>query len=109
MADAALAGMVLCRLAGGVGCNVAPTAVWPGDHIFCTQGGFHYSLTLTKRPGQWVPKWPGGGRGGQVAGSMADSFRQNGGVGKNTHFFRELDPFPPIHPAGGGGRAVRKS
>ena len=28
MAEAALAGMVLCRLAGGVGCNVA-SLTWP--------------------------------------------------------------------------------
>jgi len=42
--------------------------------------------------------------GGQVAGSMADPFRQAAvSVSKNTHFSRELDPFPPIHLAGGDG------
>jgi hypothetical protein len=29
-------------------------------------------------------------------------------VGKNTRFPRELDPFPPIHLAGGGGRRDEK-
>jgi hypothetical protein len=45
----------------GASLNPAPTTVWPGDHIFCTQDGFHESLTLTESPGQWVPKWPCGG------------------------------------------------
>ncbi len=40
---------------------------------------------------------------------MADPFRQTAvSVGKNTHFSRKLDPFPPIHLAGGGGRRAEK-
>jgi hypothetical protein len=47
MAEAALAGMVLCRLAGGLAVcgqsHLAPTAVWLGDHILCKQDGFQSS------------------------------------------------------------------
>ena len=40
---------------------------------------------------------------------MADPLRQAAvSVGKNAHFSRELDPFPPIHLAGGGGRREEK-
>ena len=50
-----------------------------------------------------------GGRGGQVAGSMADPFRQTAlSVGKNTHFSRGIRPLTPIHLAGGGGRRDEK-